>query len=133
LAQRLPPPAQETVSPVDIYLLTSGGTFSSASLFAILVRDNHLGMLIGEPTGNPPSFNASEIHLDIPHLPYFLNMSTARLIRPDVNAGPAGTILPDAFIPMTADALAAGSDPAAEFVRARAAGTTALVPRDTRW
>ncbi|HKS55923.1 MAG TPA: amidohydrolase family protein, partial [Steroidobacteraceae bacterium] len=105
LAQRLPPPAQETVSPVGIYLLTSGNTFSSASLFSILVRDNHLGMLIGEPTGNPPSFNASEIHLDVPHLPYFLNMSTARLIRPDINAGPAETILPDVFTPMTADAL----------------------------
>lgn len=120
LAQRLPPPSQEAVSPVDFYLLTGGNTFSSASLFAILVRDNHLGMLIGEPTGNPPSFNASEIHLDIPHLPYFLNMSTARLIRPDVDAGPAETILPDVFIPMTADALAAGSDPAVDFVRARA-------------
>ena len=119
LAQRLPPPAQEAVSPVELHLLIGGGTFSSAALFAILVRDNRLGMLIGEPTGNPPSFNASEIHLDVPHLPYFLNMSTARLIRPDLNAGPAETILPDVFAPMTADALAAGTDPALDFVRTR--------------
>ena len=122
LTQRLPPPTStpEATAPVELHLLIDGGTFSSASLFAILVRDNHLGMLIGEPTGNPPSFNASEIHLDIPHLSYFLNVSTARLTRPDVNAGPVETILPDVFIPMTADALAAGSDPVLDFVRARA-------------
>jgi hypothetical protein len=119
LTQRLPPAAPEAAPPVELHLLIDGGTFSSASLFAILVRDNHLGMLIGEPTGNPPSFNASEIHLDIPHLPYFLNLSTARLNRPDVNAGPAETILPDVLAPMTADALAAGSDPALDWVRAR--------------
>lgn len=119
LAQRLPPPAQEAVSPVELHLLIGGSTFSSASLFAILMRDNRLGLLIGEPAGNPPSFNASEIHLDIPNLPYFLNLSTARLIRPDVNAGPAETILPDVLAPMTADALAAGSDPALDFVRTR--------------
>lgn len=119
LAQRLPQAVPDAAPQVDLYLLIDGGTFSSAALFAILMRDNHLGMLIGEPTGNPPSFNASEIHLDIPHLPYFLNLSTARLIRPDVGAGPAETILPDVLAPMTADALAAGSDPALDFVRAR--------------
>ncbi|MBL8270276.1 S41 family peptidase [Steroidobacter sp.] len=119
LAQRLPPAPSDAAPKVDLYLLTDGGTFSSASLFAILMRDNHLGMLIGEPTGNSPSFNASEIHLDIPHMPYFLNLSTARLIRPDVHAGPAETILPDVLAPMTADALASGSDPALDFVRSR--------------
>jgi C-terminal processing protease CtpA/Prc len=119
LAQRLPPAAPEPAAPVELHLVVDGGTFSSAALFAILVRDNHLGMLVGEPTGNPPSFNASEIHLDIPHLSYFLNLSTARLIRPDVNAGPAETILPDVLAPLTADALAAGNDPALDWVRAR--------------
>jgi hypothetical protein len=119
LAQRLPPPAPEPARPVDLYLLVDGDTFSSAALFSILVRDHRLGMLIGEPTGNPPSFNASELALEIPDLPYFLNLSTARLIRPDVNAGPADTILPDVFLPMTAEALATGIDPALDYVRQR--------------
>lgn len=119
LAQRLPPAATVAPPAPEFYLLIDGGTFSSAALFAILVRDNHLGMLIGEPAGNSPSFNASEIHLDVPHLSYFLNLSTARLIRPDVNAGPAEAILPEVLAPMTAEALAAGTDPALEFVRSR--------------
>lgn len=119
LAQRLPPPALEPAPPVDLYLLVGGGTFSSASLFAILVRDHKLGMLIGEPTGNPPSFNASELPLEIAHLPYYLIVSTARLVRPDVGAGPAESILPDIFLPVTAEALAAGTDPALDFVRDR--------------
>lgn len=120
LAQRLPPEPSGIEKPtVDLYVLVDGGTFSSAALFAGLVRDNGLGMLVGEPTGNSASFNASEIHLDVPHLPYFLNLSTARLLRPDANAGPAQTLLPDVLAAVTPASLAAGTDVAVEFVRAR--------------
>ncbi|WP_157995037.1 S41 family peptidase [Peristeroidobacter soli] len=120
LAQRLPPEPAGLVKPdVDLYLLVDGGTFSSAALFAGLVRDNNLGLLVGEPIGNSASFNASEIHLDVPHLPYFLNLSTARLLRADVNAGPAQTLLPDVLAPATPASLAAQKDVALEFVRAR--------------
>jgi hypothetical protein len=119
LAQRLPPEQTGIEKPnVDLYLLVDGGTFSSAALFAGLVRDNGLGTLVGEPIGNSASFNASELHLDVPHLPYFLNLSTARLVRADVNAGPAQTLLPDVLAAPTAASLAAQKDVALDFVRA---------------
>lgn len=120
LASRLPPePAGVGKPNVAFYLLVDGGTFSSAALFAGLVRDNGLGQLVGEPTGNSASFNASELHLDVPHLPYFLNLSTARLVRADVNAGPAPTLLPDVLAAPTSASLAANKDVALDYVRER--------------
>ena len=98
-------------------MLTNGGTFSSAALFAALVRDNHLGSLVGEPTGNSVTFNGSEIERPIPGLPYTLHLSTARLLRPDRLAGPSPTLLPDLRAPQTPAALSAGRDAAVERIR----------------
>lgn len=119
LAERLKDFDLAPIGPRELYLLVDGGTFSSAALFAQLVRDNHLGMLIGEPIGNATPFNGSEIHADIPGLPYYLNLSTARLIRPDPVAGPASTLVPDVFAPLTPGAAAAGIDPALDLMRHR--------------
>jgi hypothetical protein len=103
----------------ELYLLVDGGTFSSVSLFAQLVRDNHLGQLVGEPIGNSTPFNGSEIHLDIPGMPYYLNLSTARLVRPDPAAGPEPTLAPDVLAPRTPASAAQGLDPALDYVRRR--------------
>lgn len=100
-----------------LYLLIDGGTFSSASLFALLVRDNCLGTIIGEPDGNSTPFDGSEIEGRIPATPYLLHVPTARLVRPRVAAGPAPTLLPDIRAPLTAEALATGRDDALELVR----------------
>lgn len=117
LAQRLGDRTLEVVPGRDFYVLTNGGTFSSAALFAALVRDNHLGSLVGEPTGNSVTFNGSEIERPIPGLPYTLHLSTARLLRPDRLAGPSPTLLPDLRAPQTPAALSAGRDAAVERIR----------------
>jgi hypothetical protein len=117
LAQRLADRPLEVVPDRALYVLTGGGTFSSAALFATLVRDNHLGTLVGEPTGNSVTFNGSEIERPIPYLPYVLHLSTARLLRPDQGAGPAPTLLPDLRAPQTPAALSAGRDAAVEQIR----------------
>jgi hypothetical protein len=117
LQQRLADRAFEVVTGRALYVLTDGGTFSSAALFATLVRDNKLGTLVGEPTGNAVSFNGSEIERPIPGMAYVLHISTARLLRPDESAGPAPTLLPDLLAAMTESSLRAGRDPAVEWVR----------------
>ena len=117
VAQRLGDHTLEVVPGRAFYVLTGGGTFSSAALFATLVRDNHLGTLVGEPTGNSVTFNGSEIERPIPHLPYVLHLSTARLLRPDRWAGPASTLLPDLRAPHTPAALSAGRDAAVDRIR----------------
>ena len=38
----------------DVYVLTSTNSFSSAMDFAMLISDNKIGKIIGEPSGNKP-------------------------------------------------------------------------------
>ena len=103
----------------SLYLLTDGGTFSSAALFAVLVRDNGLGLLVGEPTGNSVTFNGSEIERAVPGTRYVLHLSTAKLIRPDEVAGSAPALLPDLRAPQTAASVRAGHDAALDMILSR--------------
>jgi hypothetical protein len=119
LDQRLGHRQLDQVAHRSLYLLTDGGTFSSAALFAVLVRDNGLGLLVGEPTGNSVTFDGSEIERAVPGMRYVLHLSTARLIRPDDAAGTAPTLLPDLRAPQTVASIRAGHDPALEMIRSR--------------
>ena len=119
LDQRLAHRQLDQAAHRSLYLLTDGGTFSSAALFAVLVRDNGLGLLVGEPTGNSATFNGSEIERAVPGMRYVLHLSTARLIRPDQVAGTAPTLLPDLRAPQTMASILAGYDPALEMIRGR--------------
>lgn len=119
LADRLGHRQLDQLSNRSLYLLTDGGTFSSAALFAVLVRDNALGLLVGEPTGNSVTFNGSEIERAVPGMRYVLHLSTARLIRPDEAAGSASTLLPDLRAPRTAASVRAGHDAALDLIRSR--------------
>jgi hypothetical protein len=119
LAGRLGQRQIDSVTDRSLYLLTDGGTFSSAALFAVLVRDNGLGLLVGEPTGNSASFNGSEIERSVPGMHYVLHLSTARLTRPDAIVGPAPTLLPDLRAPQTAESVRDGHDNALDVIRAR--------------
>jgi hypothetical protein len=113
----VPPDKMVKVSGKQIYLLTNALTFSSGNLFTILVKDNKLGQIIGEPTGNRVGFNGSELHFDIPHTRLYLNLSTARMIRPGPSQGDADSIVPDVYIPLTPDAVVAGTDSLLEYLK----------------
>jgi len=102
----------------DLYLLTDAGTFSSGTLFAVLVRDNRLGRLVGEAPGNSATFNGTEFHVALPGLPYFLNLTMARLHRVDTAAGDDRSIDPDVLLPVTGADIAAGRDRALDYVLA---------------
>jgi hypothetical protein len=112
----------ETAPGRVLYLLTGGSTFSSAALFSVLVRDNALGRIVGEPIGNSAAFNGSEVILPVPGLPHELHLSTAHLSRPDPLAGNAPTVLPDVLAPATSNSLAQRKDPALDVVLQARAG-----------
>jgi hypothetical protein len=114
---RLGDRAFEAAQDREIFLLTSGATFSSAALFTVLVRDNALGRVVGEPIGNAASFNGSELVLPVPGLPHDLHLSTAHLSRPERLSGNAPTVLPDVLAPSTPQSMARRSDPALDHVR----------------
>jgi hypothetical protein len=114
--QSLPSAPNEVAAGRQLYLLVDGGTFSSAALFALLVRDNRLGVLIGEPIGTSTSFHGGELDLPIRNIDYYLSVSSTRLERPDPAAGESPTILPDILVPLTGTSLAEGKDEALEYV-----------------
>jgi hypothetical protein len=114
--QTLPAAPREVAAGRQLFLMVDGGTFSSAALFALLVRDNHLGVLIGEPVGTSTSFHGGELDIRVAPVDYFLSISTTRLDRPDVSAGISPTILPDVFIPLSGSSLAAAKDDALDYV-----------------
>lgn len=99
-----------------LFLLTDGGTFSSGTLFAVLVRDGGLAKIVGEPAGNPASFNGTELNLDLPGTGHYLNLSTARLWRPAAGSPPFADLSPDIAVTPTAADAAAGVDRALDAV-----------------
>ena len=102
-----------------LFLLTDGGTFSSGTLFAGLVRDNHLGLIVGEAAGNTATFNGSELRFDLAGTDYYLNLSSARLFRPDEQASGDEDIVPDHVVVPDGTDLAVGRDVALQWVIAQ--------------
>lgn len=89
---------EELVFDGNLYLLTSVYTFSSAMDFAEYVKDNQLGTIIGEASGNDPSSYGDISIFKLPHSGIFMQISTKKwyridesrehqLIEPDVSCG----------------------------------------------
>ena len=112
------PLAQRLDAQPRLFLLTDAGTFSSGALFAGIVRDNALGQIVGEAVGNSATFNGTEHAVALPDLPYFLNLSMARLPRPAPTAQADASLEPDVAIAISGADLAAGRDPVLEWVLA---------------
>lgn len=67
----------------EVYLLTSPKTFSSAMMFAEYVKDNELGIIIGEAPGNNPNGCGEIACFKLPHSEIFMQISTKRFYRAD--------------------------------------------------
>ncbi len=67
----------------DLYLLTSVYTFSSAMDFSELVKDNHLGTIIGEAPGNDPSSYGDISYFTLPNSGIYMQISTKKWYRID--------------------------------------------------
>lgn len=71
----------------QLYLLTSVYTYSSAMDFAMLVKDNHLGTIIGEAPGNHPSSCGNIASFTLPNSGAYMQISTKRFYRVDQSLG----------------------------------------------
>lgn len=103
----------------EVYVLVSPTTFSSAQLFTALLQDNHLGLVVGEPTGNATSFYGDQLWLDIPHTELRFSMGASWLARPDPTRPDEATLTPDVVVPTTRQDMLDGIDPQLEVIRAR--------------
>ncbi len=67
----------------DLYLLTAANTFSSAMTFAEYVKDNQLGLIIGEAPGNDPNGYGEIMCLKLPNSQMFMQISSKQFICAD--------------------------------------------------
>lgn len=79
----------------NLYILTSGRTFSSANFFAMIIQDNKLGTILGQPTGNQPSSYGDILGFVLPASNFNFTVSHKKFTRPDPSQDPANSIIPD--------------------------------------
>ena len=66
----------------DLYVLVGPGTFSSAGMFAAMVKDFHMGTLIGEETGAARQCFGEILRVDLPNSDLKLNVSCKQWFAP---------------------------------------------------
>ncbi|GAA0182852.1 hypothetical protein SH2C18_51490 [Clostridium sediminicola] len=82
----------------DIDVLTSNGTFSSATWFSVLLRDNGLCKIIGEPSGNMPSAYGDILLFEMPHSKLAFTLTYKQFSRPDVSKHEEDVLMPDYLV-----------------------------------
>lgn len=78
-----------------LYILVSAATFSSGNWFAVVVKDNKLGTVIGEPTGNQPTSYGDVLSFQIPNTGFRFICSHKKWIRPNTSNDPEDGLYPD--------------------------------------
>lgn len=68
-----------------VYVLTNVDSYSSAMDFAMLIKDNHLGTIVGEPSGNMPNSYGQCVKFQMPNSKLCLSVSCKRWHRVDIS------------------------------------------------
>jgi hypothetical protein len=110
IEMQLPPISEATHYSGRVDAIIGPQTFSSGHLFAIMIRDAHLGELAGEPTGNETSFQGQIIRLPVPGTSLQLAVSSARNRRPDPTMADADQLEPTIPAPWTRDQIRDGTN-----------------------
>jgi len=66
----------------DVYVLTSTETYSSAMDFSVILQDNRLAKIIGEPCGNKPSSYGEVVTFLMPNSKLYFSCSLCYFERP---------------------------------------------------
>jgi hypothetical protein len=67
----------------DVYVLTSVQTYSAATIFSFMISDNGIGKIVGEASGQVPSFYAGVLPFQTPNAKLQLGVSGGFSRRPD--------------------------------------------------
>ena len=102
----------------NLYVLTSPATFSSGNWFAVIIKDNGLGTVIGEPTGNAPSSYGDVPTFQMPNTGFSFSVSHKRFVRPNPDNDPQDALYPDIPVYTTIDDIINGVDPQLEKLKA---------------
>lgn len=101
----------------NIVLLTGPGTYSAAETFAALVKDNGLGVLIGEPTGNGSNGPIDSLRFRLPVSGLDINVSYGFRLRPDIKKRRSRLLLPDIRAKQTIADFLRGRDSVLELAK----------------
>lgn len=66
-----------------IYVLTAHETFSSAMMFSVVLQDNKLARVIGEPSREKPTDYGDVVRFSLPNSKLVLNLTYKKFFRPD--------------------------------------------------
>ncbi|MDR1597518.1 MAG: hypothetical protein LBR89_01090 [Holosporales bacterium] len=67
----------------EVFVWTSPRTFSSATMLAILIKDNGLGKIIGVPSGNAPNAFGDRVDCTLPNSKLYFVTTFKKFFRPD--------------------------------------------------
>lgn len=99
-----------------VYVLIDNNTFSTATDLAVMVKDNHLGTIIGEETGGVPSGYGNPIYFKLPNTGLYVSCSNQHFIRPNGLDNRRG-VIPDYEIGQTVLDLIYGTDRVLEYAK----------------
>lgn len=68
----------------NVYVLTGVRSYSSAMDFAMLIKDNGLGKIIGQPCGNLPASYGQVVHFGLPKTGFYMQISMKKWYRVDM-------------------------------------------------
>jgi C-terminal processing protease CtpA/Prc len=85
---------------IDLYVVTGSNTFSSASDFAALVKDNALGTIVGQPTGGLASCYGDMYPFSLPKTFLSCGVSHKLFVRPNGDEKPS-PVFPDIELPLS--------------------------------
>lgn len=88
-----------------VYILTSNITFSSANDFATTFKDNKIGTLIGEPTGNAPTSYGDILMFQLPNSKFNMSISYKKFFRVDRSKDDEQYLEPDILVNTTREDL----------------------------
>lgn len=101
----------------NIYILVSNATFSSANDFGAIFKDNKLGTIVGEPTGNNPDSYGDTLSFQTPKSKFYFSVSYKKWLRPDRTKDNKNFLIPDIIVYTTKDDLINDRDAQLEKIK----------------
>ncbi|MCT4612558.1 MAG: S41 family peptidase [Clostridia bacterium] len=87
----------------DVNVIINNRTFSSGMMFAVLLSDNNMAKVLGEPLGNKPSNYGDIITFKLPNSELEFSVSWKQFTRPKEESENEDTLVPDIQIYRTFD------------------------------
>jgi len=103
----------------NFFVLTSGTTFSSAHMFAMVVQDNGIGRVVGTPTGSILPMHGNLVRVPVPHTNLTLILTTSLTAKDESHAGGGHNdvnVIPDQVVGTTFEDVQSSLDPQLQWV-----------------